>query len=90
MKNLHQLTRFEKGGGGNLIAQAPVPAPAPPVTMAANEVVQAAQDLKQQELLRKSIKKTVFAGDTGGWGGNPMKPGPVGMIPGISGPAKGG
>lgn len=83
MKNLHLCTRFEKGGGGSpaMLAQSPVPTPAPPVAPTNPEIVQAAEDIKQQELLRKSIKKTVFAGDTGGFRplANPMKPSPTAM-----------
>lgn len=58
-----------KGGGGpspaQQIASAPVPIPAPPVTNAAPEVMQAQQNEARANLLRKSIKSTIFAGDTG-------------------------
>ena len=66
------------GGGGapaQQIAQAPVPTPAPPVTATAAEVIQAEQDLAQQNLIKKSVKKTIMAGDTGGF------------VPGASNPA---
>ena len=63
------------------IASAPVPDPAPPVTATDPEVMQAGQDLRQQTMLKKSIKRTIFAGDDGGWkgavkpaGGNPLVP----------------
>lgn len=65
------------------IASAPVPDAAPPVTNTAPEVMQAGQDLRQQTMLKKSIKRTIFAGDTGGFnpgakvnpaGGNPLVP----------------
>lgn len=59
------------GGGGapqaQQIASAPVPTPAPPVTASSAEVVQAEHDLAQQNLIKKSVKKTVFAGDTMGF-----------------------
>ena len=58
------------GGGGNQAQQiesAPVPTPAPPVTANSAEVLQAEQDVAQQNLLKKSVKKTILAGDTGGW-----------------------
>ncbi len=58
------------GGGGapaQQIAQAPVPLPAAPVTQSDPSVVQAEHDLAQQNLLKKSVKKTIVAGDTGGW-----------------------
>lgn len=58
------------GGGGSpaqAIQQAPVPTPAPPVTANSAEVIQAEQDLAQQNLLKKSVKNTVHAGDTGGF-----------------------
>lgn len=50
-----------------VIQQAPVAAPAPPVTPNAAEVVQAGMDLRQQEMLKKNIRSTVKAGDTGGF-----------------------
>jgi len=57
------------GGGtsGNGIASAPVPTPAPPVTADDPAVVQAEQDLAQQNLIKKSVAKTILAGDTGGY-----------------------
>ena len=61
-------------GGGNTqqaIQAAPTPVKAPPVTTSSAEVIQAQQDLAQQNLMKKSIKKTVFAGDTGGYKGMP-------------------
>lgn len=79
MKTLDELTRFEKGGGGpspaQQIAAAPVPLPAPPVTSTDPSVIQAEHDLAQQNLLKKSVKRTVLAGDTGGW--NPAGNGPT-------------
>lgn len=69
---------FQFGGGGGKQAQAiqsaPVPLPAPPVTQDNQAVVQAQHDLSQANLLKKSVKKTIFAGDTGGYGA----PGQVG------------
>lgn len=64
------------GGGGapqaQAIQSAPVPTPAPPVTANSAEVVQAEHDLAQQNLLKKSVKNTIKAGDTGGF--NPANP----------------
>ncbi len=60
-----------KGGGGAAPAQqiqsAPVPLPAPPVVNTNAEVIQAQNDFAQRNALRKSVKKTIFAGDTGGY-----------------------
>lgn len=60
-----------KGGAAESTLVAPTAAP--PVTASAQEVVQAGIDLRQQELRKKSIKKTTVAGETGGWMGS--KPG---------------
>ncbi len=43
--------------------------PAPPVTMSNLDVVNSQQDFLHQEMMKKSIKKTIYAGDTGGWKG---------------------
>lgn len=63
--------RYMGGGGGGGYAQqvqsAPVPTPAPPVTTSSPEVMAAQQDVLQQQMLKKSIKKTIYAGDTGGY-----------------------
>ncbi len=40
---------------------------APPVTMSNLDVVNSQQDFLHQEMMKKSIKKTIFAGDTGGF-----------------------
>lgn len=40
---------------------------AAPVTSSNLDVVNASQDQMRQEMLKKSIKKTIFAGDTGGY-----------------------
>lgn len=76
MKSLHDLTRFYFGGGGNqaqAIQSAPVPLPAPPVTEHNQAVLTAEHDMAQQNLLKKSINKTIMAGDTGGWtAANPL------------------
>ena len=45
----------------------PVPDPSPPVQPTASEVVQAGMDLRQQEMMKKNIKSTIKAGDTGGY-----------------------
>ncbi len=76
MKSLAELTIFHKGGGGpspaQQIASAPTPLPAPPVTSSDPSVIQAEHDLAQGNLLKKSVKKTMLAGDTGGY--NPQTP----------------
>jgi len=65
---------FRFGGGGKKAAQqvqsAPVPLPAPPVTQDNTAVIQAEHDLAQANLGKKSIKRTIFAGDTGGFSPN--------------------
>lgn len=78
---LHDQFFYMGGGGGGSVQQIqslPVPTPAPPVTASAAEVVQAEQDTAQQNLMKKSIKKTIFAGDSGGFqhgqGGAPGAP----------------
>lgn len=60
------------GGGGQAqqIASAPVPTPAPPVTSDNPAVIQAEMDLAQQNLIKKSVKKTILAGDTGAYNPN--------------------
>ena len=55
------------GSGASAIASAPVPTPAPPVTADNPAVIQAEQDLAQQNLIKKSVAKTILAGDTGGY-----------------------
>lgn len=55
------------GGGAQAIASAPIPTPAPPVTANSAEVIQAEQDTAQQNLMKKSVKNTIYAGDTGGY-----------------------
>jgi hypothetical protein len=68
-------------GGAQAIQSAPVPLPAPPVTASSAEVIQAQQDFAQQNLMKKSVKKTIYAGDTGGFtpgmAGSPGQPGPA-------------
>ncbi len=67
-----------KGGGSQVqqIQSAPIPVPAPPVTSSAPEVLQARQDLAQENLMKKTIKKTIFAGDNSGFqaGAGPAVP----------------
>ena len=60
---------FGGGGGAQQVAAAPTPTPAPPVTSSQAEVIQAEHDVAQQNLMKKSIKNTVYAGDTGGFKG---------------------
>lgn len=84
MKWHSQLEQQQQGGGGSgasAVESAPVPTPAPPVTATNEEVIQAEQDTAQQNLIKKSVKKTIFAGDTGGY-----KPGMAGS-PGAPGAA---
>lgn len=64
------------GGGGSQIASAPIPTPAPPVTATNPAVVQAEHDMAQSNLLKKSVKQTMIAGDTGGY-----QPGASGAAP---------
>lgn len=62
--------RFKSGGGGNqagAIASTPVPLPAPPVTRTSADVLRAESEVAKENLMKKSIKKTIFAGDTGGY-----------------------
>ena len=75
------------GSGGSPQAQAiqsaPVPLPAPPVTQNNPAVIQAQHDIAQANLLKKSVKKTIFAGDTGGFGAGQYGKQPTGpMAPG--------
>lgn len=63
---------------------------APPVSATAGEVVQAGIDLRRQEMLKKSIKGTVFAGDTGGWRPPASISTPGGGGSGTGGAASGG
>ncbi len=76
---------YQFGGGGKSkpaqqIEAAPVPMPAPPVTQNDQSVVMAEHDLARQALGKKSVKKTIFAGDTGGFqgAGAPGSPAPKG------------
>ena len=66
-------------GGGSApaqqIASAPVPTPAPPVTPDDPSVIAAENDLAQQNLIKKSIKRTIYAGDTGGYQPGASTPG---------------
>lgn len=55
-------------GGGSpaqAIESAPVPTPAPPVTADSQEVVAAELQAAQANALKKTIKGTILAGDTG-------------------------
>lgn len=77
--------KFLGGGGGQQAQQiqaAPVPLAAPPVSPNSTAVMQAEHDVAQANLLKKSVKKTIFAGDTGGFGaapnGAPGSPNPKG------------
>ena len=74
---------FGEKASATAIESAPVPTPAPPVTSDAPEVIQAQQDLAQQNLLKKSVKKTMLAGDTGGF--SPSAPNVAGQPPAQTG-----
>ena len=77
--------RFKGESGAGLINSAPVPAPSPPVTMDSSEVVQAEQETAQQNLMKKSFKQTIQAGDTGGYMASAAQPAPVpGVTPGAT------
>lgn len=49
------------------ISSAPVPTPSNPVSAANAGVVQAEHDFNQRNMLKKSMRKTIIAGDTGGY-----------------------
>jgi hypothetical protein len=65
----HTVSCFGGGGGGaaQAVQSAPVPTPAPAVTSDNPAVIQAEQDLIRQNLVKKSVKHTMLAGDTGGF-----------------------
>ena len=63
----HNFLYLGGGSGASAIESAPVPTPAPPVTADNPAVIQAEQDLAQQNLIKKSVAKTILAGDTGGY-----------------------
>jgi hypothetical protein len=64
-------SRLYFGGGqpsqAQQIESAPIPTPSPPVTTNNAEVIQAQQDLATSNLIKKSVKRTILAGDTGGY-----------------------
>jgi hypothetical protein len=49
-----------------------VPLPASPITSANAEVVQAEHDYARAQLAKKSVKSSVYAGETGGYRGPKM------------------
>ena len=55
------------GSGASAVQSAPVPLPAPPVTSTNQAVVQAEQDMARSNLMKKTVQKTMLAGDTGGY-----------------------
>ncbi len=78
---LDPLGLFKKSGNSaSAIQAAPIPAPSAPVTQNDQSVVMAEHDLARQALGKKSVKKTIFAGDTGGYqgAGSPGSPAPKG------------
>lgn len=66
------------------IKAAPTPLPQTPVSAADAMVIQAERDFAQQSLLKKSVKRTIYAGDTGGYKA------PAPGVPGGGSIAKGG
>lgn len=70
------LFKKDKNTQADAINNTAVPLPAKPAQPTNDAVIQAEQDVAQQNLLKKSVKKTILAGDTGGWrpdmGGKPM------------------
>lgn len=75
----HSRRYLGGGSGAAQIASVPVPTPAPPVEPDNAASIQAEQDLAQQNLIKRSVKKTILAGDTGQYqgGGVAGKPTPV-------------
>lgn len=74
---------FGGNSGAQAVQSAPVPTPAPPVTADNPAVIAAEQDYAHQNLLKKSVKHTMLAGDTGGW--NPANPSGAGAPGPVSG-----
>lgn len=82
MENRPSFVMGKKPTQPTAVAQAPVPEPTPPATPASPEVVQAGQDFRQAQMLKKSVKSTIKAGDTGGYNAKPMgKVSPAGGNP---------
>jgi hypothetical protein len=50
------------------------------VTQNNTAVIQAEHDIAQANLLKKSVKKTIFAGDTGGFGAGAFGKQPTGPM----------
>lgn len=61
---------------GAAIDALPVPLPSKPITSASPEVIAAENDYARAQMLKKSIRNTIYAGDTGGY--NPTAPNPAG------------
>ena len=74
---------FDKGDNAQAqaIESAPVPTPAPAVSPNSTAVMQAERDYAQRNLLKKSVRKTIVAGDTGGYQPNNPNP-PIGPTAG--------
>jgi hypothetical protein len=47
----------------SLTQVAPVTPPSPPVTQNSREVIEAGEDMRRQQMARKSVKNTIKAGD---------------------------
>lgn len=67
MKTLNELSKFYFDTPAPSFASASVPTPAPPVTADNQAVLMAEHDMAQSNLMKKSIKNTIMAGDTGGF-----------------------
>jgi hypothetical protein len=78
-----QLEQQQQGGSSSspAIASAPTPTPAPPVSSTNQQVVQAELDTARQNLMKKSIKNTIYAGDTAYKAGEVGSPGNPGSGP---------
>lgn len=57
----------KKESGAAAIDSAPVPTPAAPVSPNNPAAVQAEHDYSMANMLKKSVRKTIVAGDTGGF-----------------------
>lgn len=65
--------KFFGGGGGSPSYQAAppdIPPPTPPVSASSPAVTEVQQNLRRQQLRRKSISSTIKAGATSGWSPN--------------------
>lgn len=65
---------FKKAGSTDPTVPTTVPGAIPPASATSAEVQQAQMDFLRQEMLKKSIRRTTMAGETGGYspGTNPL------------------